>query len=195
MIPVVTMIEQVVDATRTANIIAAGASVTLLSYLQRADNTIETIGYMYGHKAEINQRLQDMELNPALRRQKFPCIILVEDFPVDTPTTGLPTTTLNILICHSTGNDLKSYQRQTQIFDPILYPVMNEFLNQLCKSQYFAQVHPHKISRRQIDRKRLGKESTNGNTEHTFDMYVDAVQLQNLQLILNKPYCTTNKWI
>ena len=160
----------------------------VLPALKSEYDHIQQVGYMYGHWKEICIKLQDMTKHPTERYKKFPLIIVLEDLPVDCGD-QLETTTLQILILNHTSNLYDSIERQAKIFDLVLYPIYQELLKQIAKSSFFTQIHPSKIKHRRIDRKFFGREEIYGNAANIPYEYVDAVQMQNVQLTINKQYC------
>lgn len=146
------------------------------------------INYMHGHWKEVSGRLVDMGKNPKTAKNKFPLVVLLEDFPFDY-TTKNPTGTVQVLICAVTNKNYNSDERQAKIFNPILDPIYWELLNQMAKSGYFAQTYYLKFPHKKWDRKAFGKEDPYGNSANIPLEYLDVVQMQNLQLILNRNVC------
>lgn len=169
--------------------IVSDVNKNILPYLKTQDSSIQQVNYLYGHWIEVSATLQEMSQHKNLRYQKFPLVLLIEDLPIDMGRGDYNKTTLQMLICHHTEPNFKSEQRQKEIFDKIIVPVYEELMTQICKSGYFVENNERKIPRRIIDRKYLGREGVYGSEANIALQYLDARQIQNMELNINKAFC------
>lgn len=180
--PIVDMFAEVVEATKNS----------ILTTLQDADPNIETINYMYGHPVEIMQTLADMERDTEYRAKKFPVIILFQDFNENRGNNAgnYATVSLNIAIAFSTQPSLISSERYTQVFKPILYQLYHEFMKQVANYDGFNISRTvTKLEHTKIDRVFWGKNGLYGNDGNKFADYLDAIEIQNLNLTIKNKIC------
>jgi hypothetical protein len=144
-----------------------------------------TCYYLYGHPVEVVNTLSEWSKHPAKKVEKFPLIILMQDFEERKGTAqGINSeVSLNIVIATNTLNSYKSVDRYTNTFKAILYPLYDEFIDRVKLSGYFKD---ELLQHVKIDRVYWGKSGLYGNTGNTFNDYIDAIEIQNLELkILN----------
>lgn len=92
--------------------------------------------YMFGHVAEVDQRIVAMAKSPAKYNKRFPLIVL-----------RLPTTperdgdmlrySLNLAIIAATEKSLNAEERLTRVFKPTLFPLYERFFAALKRSGLF----------------------------------------------------------
>lgn len=150
-------------------------------------DTMRQISFFWAHPLEIVNTLQELSKNPDLMFEKFPCIMLYTDIPVNIGGSGdFDTCRLNIIIANRTMPNYRASDREVQNFEPILRPIYRMFLMELHRSTVF-QVQDIAIGAKHtyIERFYWGKQGINGNEANTGVDYVDAIQLQDLQLTLS----------
>lgn len=146
--------------------------------------------YMYGHVSEIVDRLKSMNASPDHKDKKYPLIALFQDFKVvrGEKLSMYGSASLNIIIATLTQPQYLAEQRYTLNFKPVLYPIYNELLNQLSLHAQFYFKHP--IQHTEIDRLYWGKEGLYGNNGNIFNDYIDAIEIQNLQVEIKNKICS-----
>lgn len=144
--------------------------------------------YLYGHPQEIVNTLSEWTKDETKKFSKFPLICLFQDFEESKGENAMINSkvSLNIVICTATEPGYKSEDRYTNTFKTILYPIYNLFMDRLAYSGMILNADPALISHTKIDRVFWGKAGLYGNTSNMFNDYIDAIELQNLELeILN----------
>jgi hypothetical protein len=151
--------------------------------------------YLYGHPLEIVNRLQKLTNSPQSKDKKYPLVALFTDFRVNREQRFdmYGTTSLNIIIATLTQPDYYSEDRMAKNFKPILYPIYVELLNQLAKSKAFFWYNPDEIAHTEIDRLYWGKEGLYGKTGNIFNDFIDAIEIQNLSILINNKICSPPK--
>jgi len=89
-----------------------------------------------------------------------------------------------IIIATNTQPELSMEQRRDQKFLPILYPIYDEFMNQISKSKAFGQ--PANVKHVKVDRPYWKGEGGAGNL---FTDFIDAIQLKGFQELQIKIQC------
>lgn len=149
-------------------------------------NTMRQISFFWSHPLEIVNTLQELSEHPDLMFEKFPCIMLYTDIPVRVGASGdYDTCSLNIIIANRTQPNYRASDREQYNFIPILRPIYQMFLMELKNSTVFS-VNDIALDAKHtyIERYYWGKESIYGNTGNITTDYLDAIQLQDLQLTL-----------
>lgn len=132
----------------------------------------------FGTRKTINVKLKDKSGNE-FKYQKYPLIAL--RLPASINSVGaVSTIQANILIATFTNKQYKPQERMANVFKPILYPLMNRFLEMCKRSGEFMMYNP---DHEQIDRMFYGTSSGDEeNIAQIFDDPLDAVELRNLEL-------------
>lgn len=170
-------------------------STKLLPTLQAIDPLITGVNYQYGHPNEIIETLCQEERSKTGKFKKYPLIALFQDFPeVRGKVIGEDNTvTLHLIIASATLNNYKAQERYDHNFKPILYPIYQEFLNQLDLSSVFFTKAPDLIEHTKIDRLYWGNkgiEFTSGKeTKNIFVDWLDCIELLNLTLPTYTQFC------
>ena len=151
--------------------------------VQKVDNTLfptlnKHILFQYGSSVKILNKL--VSLNNAInsKTNRFPLIALFMPFTETMNNSFTYQLTIpKIVICAlSNGTDEVSKRMETT-FKPILMPIYDELLNQICLSQAFndntASFIPH-------DRKL--NPGVHASNDSKFNEFVDAIEIYNLQL-------------
>jgi hypothetical protein len=168
MTPIVEIIGNVIQAVR-------------LSY---DPNNLRLPYYLYGHPQEIVDILGEMDGDSVLKYEKFPLVILVQDFEEEMGFEGYDSeTSLNIIIATETDANLRSADRRAVTFTPILYPIYNLLIEKLKES---TELDANKPVHTKIERPYYGRSGLYGNEGNIFNDFIDAIELQNLELKILK---------
>lgn len=148
------------------------------------ESLITTIDYQYGHKMELIQTLAQMDKNELAREAKYPLVYLVQDFIESRG--RIPgvyaETALNIIIAHQTSNVYKIGERMEKVFKPVIYPIYYALLDALADHIQINEYSEDIIIHEKIDRSFWGTSSVSGNIENSLNDYVDAIEINKLQL-------------
>lgn len=167
----------------------ARTSDKLLPQLQKYDNLIQGVHYDHGHPVEIIETLKQKDKSDTLVFKKYPAVFLFQDFKETVSQAGIATSArLHILIVAATSREYKASERYDKNFRPILYPIYLELKNQILKS---GKVLADVLSFEKTDRLFWGKQGLYGNEGNVFNDYLDAIEIQNLDLKFYKPVCLT----
>ena len=180
--PVVEVMGDIVQAVEDA----------VLPQLQLFDPNIQKINYIHGHFLEVIETLRQQDQNPDQRKDKYPLVILVQDFAEQRNGNfqdPYPELTLRMAICYHTLSDYKDYTRYQKTFKPVLYPIYQELINQLAVSPEFFVDSPYNIAHTKKDRPFWGKEELYGNSANKLDDYLDAIELNPLKIRQNLSVC------
>lgn len=142
------------------------------------------IVYQYGRSIQILAELQKANggISPA-SRMKYPLFALFQDFPERTGDTGYYTSVRfpKIVIATLTRSTDPVPKRYEETFKPILYPIYLEFIRQLVRHKNIVAVDPGAIPHIKWDRP--GSQPAADKTQAAnFNDYVDAIEIQDLQL-------------
>ena len=168
--------------------IAALVNTDVIAQLQAYQPSIQAINYQYGHKMELLETLIQMDKNPNTQGAfKYPLIWLVTDF---VESRGLQPgvyarTKLRIYIIHSSSNTYKATERKAKVFAPVLYPIYYSLISKLAKSPYILQASADMIPHDKWDRYYAGRAKIGGNDANMLNDYVDAIEIENLDLRIN----------
>lgn len=138
--------------------------------------------YMFGHRKEIANRLQEQGKGKVEKKQRYPLIALRLDTP-EKIFGDVVEHTLNLAIISETQRNLNAEERLEQVFIPILYPLYERFFEELRNSGLFMwpnnQDKPEHIK---IDRFYYGTPQGAGNVENIFADPLDAIEIIDLKL-------------
>lgn len=149
----------------------------------RADMAIH---YEHGHLLEIVNTLRGMGSDPVLDPQRYPCVCLLQDIDEDRNISTVADYKVNlnlIIVGLSEPNDVAE-QRLTKVYIPVLYPIYEALQEAIIKSGYFKAVSLGDIPHGKTDRMYWGKKGLAGNEGNIFGDWVDAIEIQNLNLIV-----------
>jgi hypothetical protein len=154
--------------------------------------TGKKVFYQYGNIAELDEILQSYSNSTKeFREQKYPAIFLLTDFREkrnshpDYETEAF----LQLLIVAGSMKGYRTADRYREVFTPILHPIYEAFISQLVKDssvvkQKFNMLPHDFINRSLISGFMLRTQS--GATKNLFSDFVDAVEINNLNLIILK---------
>lgn len=141
----------------------------------------------YGTRKTINRALLDKN-NGEYNYQKYPLVALRLPVVLDT-VNSITTADINVLIATFTRKQYRPQERMANVFNPILYPLVRQFLNMLRLSGEFLSFD---ADYQQIDRMFYGTESGDEqNIANVFDDPLDAVEIRNLKLKFIADDCPT----
>lgn len=137
-----------------------------------------------GTHEEISRVMMKMSQTIETNRMKFPCIM---NFLPDTETVGsVVQVRLNLAICAITDSEWLTQTREKQVFDPVLYPVCDEFIRQISGLPYIQGSYntpPH-------TKHRIFTTGANAGQIHDrYNEHIDAIEIANLTLTLNPRLC------
>ncbi len=163
--------------------VVAKTSTKLLTQLQGIDPLISGIHYEYGHINDIRERITEKMKTTENATEISPMVILIEDYALDHGAKGVTgITDMKIIILHFSSKSITRVQREENVFRPILYPIYEEFKNQLFVSGYFSIYDVTLIKHRQINRPHWGDPGLYGNDAYLLNGIFDGIELSNLQL-------------
>lgn len=180
--PVVEIMGEVVQAVQDA----------ILPTLQAFDENITKINYIHGHILEVIETLHQQDQDPNQRKEKYPLIILIQDFTEQRSGDAqnpYPEITLRLAICYHTLSEYKDATRYEKTFKPVLYPIYEELINQMFLSNGFFVNDPYSIVHTKKDRPYWGREEIYANSANKLDDYIDAIELNPLRIKQNLNYC------
>ncbi|MDR1155073.1 MAG: hypothetical protein LBL04_10190 [Bacteroidales bacterium] len=155
-------------------------------------STGKKVFYQYGNIIELDGILQSYSNSTKeFREQKYPAIFLLTDFRErrnshpDYETEAF----LQLLIVEGSMKEYSTADRYGKVFKPVLHPIYEAFIKQLEKDSRIVKqkygVLPHDfINRSLISGFELRTQS--GKTKNLFSDYIDAVEINNLNLIILK---------
>lgn len=188
------IVGEVVTNTQNA-VIDKETGQTLLQYIianetavQGSASPIQQLNFQFGHYNELIETLFQYNQSQEERYNKYPLVWLRTDFR---ERRGQEIGTyaevfLNIVICHATQQTLKSTERLTNVFKPVLYPIYYELLNQLYLHPMTIAYDGSLMSHDKYDRYYWGTSKVGKTTD-----YVDAIEIDNLAIKLNFSNCYT----
>jgi len=138
--------------------------------------------YEYGRSIQILQQLVKLNQSITQKDNKYPLFALFQPFPEDSGG-GYYTTVKfpKISIAALTQNVDPVATRYNKTFKPLLYPIYQEFLRQLCRHKNIVANDPGAIPHKHWDVP--GSDQTTEQVKGTnFNDIVDAIIIQDLQL-------------
>ena len=160
-----------------------------------SDKISDVIGaelfYSYGHILEINNSFSSCSNTEDFRKQKYPVILLLQDFAekMGIDQTIETQVKLQILIIAESDKNYSAADRYAKVFKPVLYPIYETFIKILNKDGRLVTPYsgvPHE----KIDRPLLADafvETTKGKAKF-FNDFLDAIEIRNLQITILKTY-------
>jgi len=142
-------------------------------------NSTTAIDFQPGRSIQILKELQKITqaITTGTRGGKYPLVALFYDFPQDKSGFYAYSVTIpKLSIATLTDNNMKVLERYDKTFKPILYPIYFEFLRQLARHKNIVGNDPEAFNHKLWERPGSQPEGQN------FNDYLDALELQNLQL-------------
>ena len=138
--------------------------------------------YEYGRSIQILRQLQLLNQSITQKDAKYPLFALFQPFPEDGGAGYYATVKFpKISIAALTQNTDSVATRYEKTFKPVLYPIYQEFLRQLCRHPNIVASDPGAISHKHWDvpGSDQGSEQVKGTN---FNDIVDAIIIQDLLL-------------
>ncbi|MDR1594298.1 MAG: hypothetical protein LBS43_07440 [Prevotellaceae bacterium] len=148
--------------------------------------------FFHGHIREIASELTERSRTAEYRKQKYPCIMLLEDFR-ETHATGKAwdmEAALQLLIVASSDQNYTPDTRIEKVFAQVLYPVYDAFIESLKSSIHIQSIPESNLKYQKIDRHRctsaFNEAAKSQGLATLFADHLDAVELNlDLKLIEN----------
>jgi len=141
--------------------------------------------YMYGHRLEIDQLLIAKAKGDD-KYNKYPLAALRMDFTEEV-SNGLIHYNLNMAFLHSTEKNYTTEQRYTNVFKPVLYPLVDSFFLQLKRAGFFQwEGDQYRPPHTKIDRPYYGTPQgtpiNESGKKKVFTDTLDAIELVDLRI-------------
>lgn len=147
---------------------------------QETTSGVMRLYFMHGHPLEIVNTLADKANASSYKGKRFPLIALYQDIEENVRNEGYERIApVTVIIANQTDPNYTAATRQDQNFDPILYKLEAGFKYCLKKSEYIGGLKP---DYNRIDRVFWGRNGIYGNEGNMFQDYIDAIELNNLEL-------------
>jgi hypothetical protein len=145
--------------------------------------------YQFGHIKEINNILVSFDKTTEYKKQKYPAILLLQDFIEKTVTKApyVRQANLQLLIVAGSTSNNRTSQRYEKVFMPVLYPIYETFMKVLRNESRLYWEYgdiPHiKIDRPNISGFTIRQQ---GETKNLFSDFLDAIEINNLNINIKK---------
>lgn len=154
---------------------------------------IKPVYFIDGTPYEIIHDLIEKDSSDTYKFRKYPLVALFHDIEQQmNPRPGVyADISLNIAIVNYTEREYTSEKRREVNFRPILRPIYKELMNNFEMSPYFmgfSDWDKHKMTERMF----WGRQTIQGNDGEILRDHLDAIDIQNLKLSLDKKTCL--KW-
>lgn len=140
---------------------------------------LPVLNYQYGYITELRETLNAYDQTAQFAVLKFPLIWLQQPFTIDRDNWRYygKVKNLQVFIINETGKTMKSKERMTTNFKPIINPIYYEFIKQLEISKAFVYDY---VSHNVTDRYYWGEDQY----EILYDVF-DCTQISGLSLKIN----------
>ncbi|MES2004338.1 MAG: hypothetical protein V4450_07440 [Bacteroidota bacterium] len=153
--------------------------------VQRTDNVLfatlnKHLNYEHGSSTQIIAELLTLNnaINPATRAGKYPLIALFQPFrEIKGGGYSLRVRIPKIVIATSTNSTDNTETRYSQTFIPILYPIYEELLRQICRHRNVVEQDPEDLKHTKADNP--GSPPPQGVQ---FTDFLDAIEIYDLEL-------------
>lgn len=132
--------------------------------------------YLFGHPLEIMKILSEKSANSTLKFEKYPLIVLFQDFTESITLEGRDVP-LNIAIITETRADYYAVDRYDHTFKDTLYPLWDLLISHMKRSAYIDNKMDFIYDK--TDRPYWGK-----NNANLFNDFIDAIEITNLKLTI-----------
>lgn len=149
--------------------------------------------YEFGHPKEIANILIEKDKQKApFSYKKYPLVVLFTDIGIykDDPKIEGKIKKLYLAIINFSNVNYSSKERYDNNIIPILYPIYNKLIKKIKSSQYFIGVNPivkHTLTEMPF----WGSVSKYGNISNMFNDPLDAIQITDMELLINSKKCLT----
>jgi hypothetical protein len=183
------IIEEVVQATSDEVLTTIQANET--EALGKS-SLIQQIRFSKSSFDELIETLFQADKSGEERFKKYPLIHLVQDISIDRggEIGFYGTANLTIVFIHQTKQTFKTDERDENVFKPVLWPIYYEFMEQLKRSAWILNPWQNtgEFRHRVIKRAFWGNRQLKAS-ENILNDYVDAIEVQNLQIKINYSNC------
>ena len=183
------IIEEVVQATSDEVLTTIQANET--AALGKS-SLIQQIRFSKSSFDELIETLFQADKSGDERFKKYPLVHLVQDISIERggDIGFYGTTNLTIVFIHQTQQNFKTDERDENVFKPVLWPIYYEFMEQLKRSAWITNPWQNtgEFRHRVIKRAFWGNRQLKAS-ENILNDYVDAIEVQNLQLKINYSNC------
>lgn len=167
-------------------------NLKLTPQLQAIDSKITGVHYQYGHPLEIIKTLGNFDSGVASKFKKYPLVAFFLDSTVDrTDPQFYGEQSVNLAIIRACKNPNQTAKERDEFnFIPVLTPIYMALLDEIrLRGDLFSGVSRTDIPHRVTNRYYWGKSGLYGNDKNIFNDWVDAIEINNLKLKINKSYC------
>ena len=182
------IIEEVVQATSDEVLTTIQANETEVL----GSSLIQQIRFSKSSFDELIETLFQADKSGEERFTKYPLVHLVQDIAIERGSDigFYGTTNLTIVFIHQTQQNFKTDERDEKVFKPVLWPIYYEFMEQLKRSAWILNPWQNtgEFRHRVIKRAFWGNRKLE-TTKNILNDYVDAIEVQNLQLKINYSNC------
>jgi hypothetical protein len=150
--------------------------------------------FFHGHLRDIAANFSLMDTTSRWKSQKYPCIVLLQDFAVERPSAKShkpyqARCKTQWLILADSDATYTPEQRYDKVYTPVLYPIYEAFVKSLAQSKVVVGDTSHT----QIDRLRMtnsfNEAATAQGLKAALNDYLDGIEVRDLNLELRKK-CT-----
>lgn len=171
-----------------------GDVVSAVSTALVDDGTLAyAVHYFHDHPLGLIETLQKLTRTAAGQAEKYPFIALMQ--PFDERHSGKDDeemeVTLEVIIATLTTPKLSTDERYVGNYKPILYPIYNEFIEQLYRNGNFSLAGNDYVEHTKTDQPYWGHEGLFGNEGNLFQDFIDAIEIKNLKLKIKPINCAS----
>jgi len=167
--------------------IVTKTEAAVLAELQLANSLIQAVNFVPGTPIEMTDVLDTMAKQPSLEMKTFPLfglfIPIIENKGTEIGIDGVEG--IKICIAMTSNPTIRTPERMTKNFKPILYPIYYEFLNQLSLDKRLLKTDNNGFKHRKIDWPYYDPESN----KNAFNNFVDAIEIKDLELKIKLSNC------
>jgi hypothetical protein len=139
--------------------------------------------YFYGHAEEIANMIDGKTSSAIYKYQKYPMIALYVDVKENRQLKDenkLAQADLHVLLATETKREYSCAERDTNIVNPILFPLYNLFMNSFEKNRHLFIIPPNEGFSHEMSVKYL--HNSDGKQQNTLNAYVDAIEISGLKV-------------
>ena len=144
--------------------------------------------FFHGHIREISNELIERSKTAEYRSQKYPCIMLLQDF-AEVRNSNNPWNVearLQLLIVAVSDNTYAAPTRLEKVYKPTLYPIYDAFITALKKSPSILSIPITNIQHEKIDRLSMtsafNEAALSQGIKTLFNDHLDGIEIRNLNL-------------
>jgi hypothetical protein len=147
--------------------------------------------FFHGHLKDIADNFSLMDATNRWRNQKYPCMVLLQDFAVERPDRRAGKAyevrgKTQWLILAESNPEYIPEDRIAKVYKPVLYPIYEAFLTALAQAKVVIGSTAHT----QIDRLRMTSSFSEAiamqGVKSSFNDYLDGIEIRDLNLELRK---------